>query len=91
MKDVSVLTYSDLVDEKEAVFPHHLLSFHFHVDSGLRSGPHTQLGLIFGAGRSLLERLGQRNSSRVFRRQVAHLTHHSGIGVYIGAELAHPL
>ncbi len=61
-----MLTYSDVVDENEAVFPHHLLSLQLQVDSGLRLGSHTRLRLIFGAGRSLLEGLWQRNSSGIF-------------------------
>lgn len=80
-----VLTYSDLVDEFEAVFPHRLLSSELHGDSGLR------LGRLFRDGRRLLEGLGKRNSAGVFTRQVAHLTHLSGLGVYEGAELTHPL
>ena len=91
--DVSVVTYSDLVDENEAVVSHHLLSFYLHGDPGQWQGLHTQLGLIFNAaGRRLLERQGQRNPRRVFTwRVVAHLAHPGGTGVHVGAELAHPL
>jgi len=35
MGDVFVLTYSDLLEEIEAVVSHHLLSFGIQVDSGL--------------------------------------------------------
>ena len=89
--DSSASTYSDLLDEVEAVFLHRLLSLQLQVDSGLRLGLHARLRLFFGDGRSLLERLRQRNSRGVFPRQVAHLTHQGRLGVYKGAELAHPL
>lgn len=91
LKDVSMLTYSDLVDEIEAVFPHLRLSSQLRVESGHRLGFHARLGLIFSDGRSLLEGVGKRNSGGVFTRQVAHLAHQSGLGVYKGAELTHPL
>lgn len=88
---LSASTYSDLVDENEAVFPHHLLPFQIQVESWLGLGLCARLGLIFSAGRSLPERLGQRHSGRVFTWQVAHLAHQGGLDVYVGAELAHPL
>lgn len=80
-----------MVDEAESVFPHRLLSLQLQVHSGLGEGPHTGLRQILDDGWSLLKRLGQRIARRVFAWQVAHLTHHSGLGVHIGAVLTGPL
>ena len=85
-------TYSDLVDEDEAVLLHRPLPPQVQVHPRLRLRPDARLLLIFGAGRRrLLEGQRQRNPAGVFARQVAHLANLSGLGVYEGAELAHPL
>lgn len=54
MGDVFVLTYSDLLEEIEAVVSHHLLSFDIQVDSGLGLRLYSHCGVFFGAGRSRL-------------------------------------
>lgn len=75
------MTYSYLLDEAESIFHHHVLSPHIRVESGLGLRPHTELRLNLSVGLRLLERLGQRISSGVFTRQVAHFTHRTGLGV----------
>lgn len=79
------LPYSDVTDKSEPIFFHRLLPLQLQVDSGLRLWP------VLRSARRLLERLGQRKSTRIFRGHVAHLTHCGGLGVSEGAELAGPL
>lgn len=83
-------TYSYVVDQYEAIFPHQLLSLQLQVDLWQWLGLHSRLGGLLG-GRLCLEDWGKRNCGGVFTRIVAHLTHYRGLGVCIGAELACPL
>lgn len=80
---VPALTYSDLVDELEAVLPHQLLPLLLQVDSRFGLRLRGRLGRIF----SLQERCG----GRVFTWKVTHLAHRGRLGICIGAELTGPL